>query len=111
MRPIEVRRASTSPGSSSGASSSVAAQLVVVEEPVGHVELGLDVGLRACRADDSRVALGAEEQADGLGQDRLAGARLARDRRQPRPGYQLAVADEDEVLDPEATKRRSGCSG
>ena len=87
------------------------AELLVVEEAVGHVELGLDVRLRPGCADDAGVALRAEQQPDRLGQDRLAGARLARDRGQAGPGRQLALADEDEVLDPEATKQRSGCSG
>ena len=87
------------------------AELVVVEEPLRHVELGLDVGLRAGRADDGRVALRPEQEADRLGQDRLARAGLAGDRSQPRPRDELAFADEDEVLDPEATKQRSGCSG
>ena len=62
-------------------------------------------------ADDPGVALRAEQQADRLGEDRLAGARLARDRRQPDVGSQLGLADEHEVLDPQATKQRSGCSG
>ena len=86
-------------------------ELVVVEEPLRDVELGLDVGLAAGRADDAGVALRPEQQADRLGQDRLAGARLAGDRRQARPRAELAFADEDEVLDAQATKQRSGCSG
>ena len=40
------------------------AELVVVEEPVRDVELGLDVRLGACGADDARIALGAEQQSD-----------------------------------------------
>ena len=87
------------------------AELLVVEEPLRDVELGLDVCLGARGADDACVALGSEQQADGLGQDRLAGPRLARDRRQPGSRRQLALADEHEVLDPQATKQRSGCSG
>ena len=86
-------------------------ELVVVEEPLRDVELCLDVGLAAAGADDACVALRPEEQADRLRQDRLARTRLARDRRQARPRRQLALADEDEVLDPQATKQRSGCSG
>ena len=86
-------------------------ELVVVEEPVRDVELGLDVGLGAGGADDARVALGPEQQADRLRQDRLAGARLARDRGQTRARRELAFANEDEVLDAQATKQRSGCSG
>jgi hypothetical protein len=86
-------------------------ELVVVEEAVRDVELGLDVGLAARRADDAGVALRAEEEADGLGQDRLPRARLAGDRGQAGSGSQLAVANQHEVLDPQATKQRSGCSG
>ena len=87
------------------------AELVVVEEPVRDVELGLDVRLGACGADDARIALGPEQQSDCLRQDRLAGARLARDRGQPGSRREDAVANEDEVLDAQATKQRSGCSG
>ena len=86
-------------------------ELLVVEEAVGQVELGLDVRLGPRGADDARVALRTEQQPDRLGQDRLAGTRLAGDRGQARRGRELAVADEHEVLDPEATKQRSGCSG
>ena len=52
-------------------------ELAVVEEPVGHVELGLDVRLLRRRADGGRIALDAEEEPDRLGEDRLAGAGLA----------------------------------
>ncbi len=41
-------------------------ELVVVEEPLRDVELGFDVGLGSGCADDAGVALGAEQQADGL---------------------------------------------
>ncbi len=88
-----------------------ACELLVLEEAVGEVELSLDVGLGSARPDDAGIALRAEQETDGLGQNRLAGARLARDRRQSGAGHELAVADEDEVLDPQATKQRSGGSG
>src|SRR5581483_1510545 len=50
------------------------------------------------------VAAGAEQQADRLREDRLAGARLAGDRVQARGEAQLRVADEDEILDAEAAQ-------
>jgi hypothetical protein len=86
-------------------------ELLVLQEAFRHVELGLDVCLAGCGADGAGVALGAEEQPDRLGQDRLAGAGLARDRRQAGRRDQLTFPHEHEVLDPKATKQRSGGSG
>ena len=86
-------------------------ELLVLEEAVRQVELGLDVGLAGRGADRARVALRAEQEADRLGEDRLPGARLAGDRGQPGGGRELSLAHEDEILDPQATKQRSGCSG
>ena len=86
-------------------------QLVVVEEAVGHVELGLDVRLGATGADGCRVALLAEQQAERVREDRLPRSRLARDRVQPLRGRELRGPDQHEVLDAQATKQRSGCSG
>ncbi len=57
----------------------------VLFEQVGRcVQLRLDVRLLALGADQRRVAPGAEQEADRLRQDRLAGPRLAGDRVQPR---------------------------
>ena len=86
-------------------------QLVVVPEPLGRVELRLDEGLLRSRADEPRVALGAEEEPERLRENRFSRAGLARDRAQPRGRHELGLADQDEVLDAEATKQRSCCSG
>ena len=51
---------------------------------LGVRERRLDVGLGAGRADQRRVGAAAEQQADRLGEDRLAGARLARQHVQAR---------------------------
>ena len=88
-----------------------AGQLLVVEEALRQVELGLDVGLAGRGADRAGVALRAEQEADRLREDRLPGAGLARDRGQPGGGRELSLAHENEILDPQATKQRSGCSG
>ena len=102
MRPsANTRRASTSPGSSSGRSSA-SAQLGVLEEPVGHVELRLDVRLARGRADGTGIALDAEQQADRLREDRLAGSGLAAEDVEPCGELELDLANQDEVLDPEA---------
>src|SRR5439155_12114353 len=51
-------------------------EAVLLEERRRQVELGLDVRLLALRADEARLALRAEQQADRLRQDRLAGPGL-----------------------------------
>ena len=86
-------------------------ELLVLEEPLRYVELGLDVCLAGGGADRAGVALRAEQEPDRLREDRLARAGLAGDRRQPGGRRELSLPDEDEVLDPEATKQRSGGSG
>ena len=86
-------------------------ELLVLEESLGEVELGLDICLSGGGADRPRVALRTEEQADCLGKDRLPRTRLAGDRRQAVRRRQLSLPDEDEVLDPQATKQRPGGSG
>jgi hypothetical protein len=82
-----------------GAQLGEGAQLVVVEEPGRRIELGLDVRLVAVRPDKRRVAAGAEQQPDRLGEDRLAGAGLAGDGVEPGTEGELGPADEDEVVD------------
>ena len=84
-------------------------ELLLVEEPLGDVELGLDVGLRAIGAHRGRVGPGAEEEPDRLRENRLARSRLARDGVQSGPERELRIADEDEVLDAEAAQH-GGCS-
>jgi hypothetical protein len=86
-------------------------ELLLVEEAVGHVELGLDVRLVPVRAHRRRIRTGAEEQPDRLSEDRLARTRLARDGVQPRREREVRLADEDEVLDAEPTKQRCRGSG
>ena len=79
-------------------------QLAQPLQLVGHVELGLDVCLGRSRPDEGRVALRPEQEPDRLGEDRLPGAGLARDRVQPRRELELRLADEDEVLDAQPTQ-------
>ena len=55
-------------------------ELLLLERALGQVELGLDVGLLAGRAHEGRIPLGAQQEADRLGEDRLAGAGLPGDR-------------------------------
>ena len=57
--------------------------LLVVEEARRRLELDLDVGLVAVGPDERGVAARAEQEADRLREDRLAGAGLAGDRVQP----------------------------
>ena len=52
-------------------------ELVVVEEPFRHVELGLDVRLGPVAADRRRVGARPEQQPDRLREDRLPRPRLA----------------------------------
>src|SRR6185437_4196137 len=68
---------------------------------VRQVELRLDVRLAAGRADQRRLALRAEQEADRAGEDGLPGAGLAGDRVQAAVELELGAADEDEVVDPE----------
>ena len=77
-------------------------EAVLVEEPVGDVELCLDIRLGARRADGGPVALRAEQEADRLRDDGLAGAGLARQRHQPGIKLELRLADQDEILDPQS---------
>ena len=86
-------------------------ELLVLEEALRQVELGFDVGLAGGGADRPRVALRAEQKPDRLREDRLPRTRLAGDRRQAVRRRELSLPHEDEVLDPQATKQRFGCSG
>ena len=86
-------------------------QLLVVEEAIGQVELRLHVRLSRARPDRGRVALCPEQQPERLGEDRLPRPGLARDRVQPRRRRKLGRSDQDEILDVEATKQTSCCSG
>ena len=66
---------------------------------VREVELGLDVRLVGGRSDHRRLPTGAEQEPDRVREDRLPGARLARDRVQPGIELELGLPDQDEVLD------------
>jgi hypothetical protein len=77
----------------------------VFQDPVGEVELGLDVGLVRTRTQVRGVARDSEEETDRLRQDRLAGAGLPGDRVQPRREREVRLPDEDEALDAETAKQ------
>ena len=79
---------------------------LLVENALGQVELGLDVRLLPAGAHVAGLPLRAEEQADGLGEDRLPRPRLAGDRVQPRSELELRLLDQDEVLDAQPTEQR-----
>src|SRR6266508_84532 len=79
-------------------------ELVLLEQRCGQIELGVDVRLGPVRADVAGITLGPEEQADRLGENRLAGPGLAGDRVEPWSEGQLGLLDQDEVLDAEASK-------
>ena len=98
------RRATTRPGSSSGRRSRSVSSPSSSKNPVGHLELGLDVRLPTRGAHRRRVALRAEQEPDGLGDDRLAGAGLTRERDEPGRELEVGLADQDEVLDPQTSK-------
>ena len=59
---------------------------------------------RGARAHDPRARLAAEQQVERVGEHGLAGARLARERVQPRAGPQLGPIDQQQVLDPQLDK-------
>src|SRR5207244_9669716 len=84
-------------------------QRLIVEEAWRRFELGLDVGLGRVGPDKRRVSAAAEQQADRLGEDRFAGARLAGDRAEPRGEGEIRLPDEDQVLDPKAPEHWAGC--
>src|SRR5439155_7698377 len=83
---------------------------LLLEQPLRKLELRLDIGLVRAGTDESGVALRAEEEADCLGEDRLSRPGLAGDRVQARPGREVGLSNENEVLDAEPTKQRSLCT-
>ena len=86
-------------------------EAVLLEQPVGQLELGLDVRLGAVGPDGGGLPLRPEQEPDRLAEDRLAGAGLAGDRVQARGEVELRLADQHEILDPEPTKQRCRDSG
>ena len=83
------------------------AQLGQLVELVRQVDVGFDVGLGSGGADEGVVALRAEEEADRLGEDRLARAGLPGDRVQSRREVELGLPDEHEILDSQPSQHRS----
>ncbi len=92
------------PGFPLGAQLRKGSEVLVVEEPVRHIQFGLHVRLRTLGADRGRIRARAEEQPDRLREDRLPRSRLARHGVQAGHERQVRAADEDEILDPKATK-------
>jgi hypothetical protein len=68
-------------------------------ELLAELEDPLDVGLPRARPHDSRPRAAAEEEVEGMREDRLARAGLTREHVQPRGQAQLRALDEEEVLD------------
>ena len=75
-------------------------ELLVLEDPVGEVELGFDVCLLRPRPEVPGIPGSPEEKADRLREDRLPGPRLAGDGVDTGAELELRLADEHEVLDP-----------
>ena len=82
-------------------------KLVFLEQPSGQIELRLHVGLGAIGPDEGGIPLRAEQQSDGLGQDRLAGTGLAGDRVEPGSQRKLRLVNQHEILDTQAAKHCS----
>ena len=70
------------------------------------VELGAHLGARRPFADDAGVAAAAERELERVDEDRLAGAGLAAQHRQPRRELDLERVDDDEVADRETVQHR-----
>ncbi len=100
----KILRASDEPGLVLRPQLSERIQPLLVEEPVGDVEFGLDVRFLPGSPDRVGIALGAEEQPDRLRQDRLPGPRLPGDRVQALGELEVGLSDEDEVLDSESAE-------
>ena len=86
-------------------------ELLVVEEPIGDIQLGLDVCLGPVGADRGGIGACPEQEPDRLREDRLPRPRFPRHRVEAGRERQLGLADENEVLDAEPTKQSSGGSG
>ena len=80
---------------------------VLVEESLGTSSSASTYASSPAGADRRRVAVRPEQEADRLGEDRLAGSGLAGERVQPGRELELGLADEDEVLDPQRLTRRN----
>ena len=76
-------------------------EAVLFEQPIRRSSSASTYASAAPGPTYRSVPPGAEQQADRLREDGLAGAGLARDRVQTRRECELRLADEDEVLDAE----------
>ena len=83
-------------------------QLRLVKQPVRQLEHSLHVRVAGSRAHDSGARLSAEQQVQGVRENRLARPGLARDRRQPRTGPQLGPLDQEQVLDAQLEEHQAG---
>ena len=70
------------------------------------VELGAHLGTRGPFSHDAGVAAAAERELERVDEDRLAGAGLPAQHRQPRREVDLERVDDDEVADGEAMQHR-----
>ena len=86
-------------------------EVLLVERPGRRLQLGFDVRVCPLGAHERDVATRAEQQPDGLGEDRLPRSRLTGDRVEARSQVELGLPDQDEVLDAQPTKQRSPDNG
>ena len=77
----------------------------LLEEPLRHRELGLDVRLGAVGTDHARPGRGAREQPDRLREHRLAGPRFAREHVQAGSKLELCMLDQRQVVDLQPQQR------
>ena len=83
-------------------------ELGIVEEARRDLEHALHVGLAGTGTDDPRTRLSAQQQVERVGEHGLAGAGLAGDGGEPRPGAQLGALDQEQVLDAQLEKHHAG---
>ena len=83
-------------------------ELGLVEHARRQLEHALHVGLAGAGADDPGAGPAAEQEVERVREDRLAGAGLARDRRQPGSGTQLRALDQEKVLYTQLEKHAGG---
>ena len=83
-------------------------QLRLVQQAGGQLEGSFHVGLACARPHDPRPRPAAKHEIERVSEDGLAGARLARDGRQPLPRAQLGALDQQEVLYAELEEHQPG---
>ena len=72
----------------------------------GKLKRGGDVRLILARADERSFRPIAENQAESIQEDRLAGTRLARKHAQPRPEGEVQRLDQDDIADGQGGEHR-----